>query len=426
MQGMRAGDNILTLTLTPVHRAYSEQGRPMADNIYDIAVSGTTAGMILFDHDGGSDWLILTGTYSEASNITLNYTSDAGIATSAWGMIYDTPSPSKTLRVGGLIENAMGSDSEDYISGNTGDNFLYGDNTFDGAGGNDTIFADEGNDTVYGGSGNDNIGGMEGDDLLVGDTGADLISGGSGIDTVVGGGGADSMSGGAEIGDMLAYGGSDAGVIVRLQFGVMTIGEGGHAANDSINGFSDVYGSNFDDRIIELDSASQKLANWFFGSGGADILLLNGGDDMGNGGEGADRLFGGSGKDSLLGEAGVDRLNGGNGADQLTGGGGGDYFIFTRTSDSTASSVGRDRITDFNRAAGDKIDLRQIDAQSGIGNQSFDFIGTSGFTGDKGDLRYIKSGANIVVLGDINGDKRADFSIMIEDASRILGSDFLL
>ena len=44
----------------------------------------------------------------------------------------------------------------------------------------------------------------------------------------------------------------------------------------------------------------------------------------------------------------------------LVGGGGADRFVYSDTDDSTPN--GADRILDFSRAQGDRIDLRDIDA----------------------------------------------------------------
>ena len=44
---------------------------------------------------------------------------------------------------------------------------------------------------------------------------------------------------------------------------------------------------------------------------------------------------------------------------------------------------------DFNHAEGDLIDLKTIDADVlAVGNQAFSFIGTAGFSGAPGEIRY--------------------------------------
>ena len=83
-------------------------------------------------------------------------------------------------------------------------------------------------------------------------------------------------------------------------------------------------------------------------SGQAEDLLLTGTDR-------ADTLRGLGGKDTLSGLAGDDILDGGAGRDQLTGGTGADRFRFS--AGSGFGQTNADRITDFNRAQGDRIEI---------------------------------------------------------------------
>jgi VCBS repeat-containing protein len=75
------------------------------------------------------------------------------------------------------------------LSGNTGDNTLYG------GGGDDVINGNNGNDTIYGGSGADQLNGNNHVDTLYGGSGNDTIQGGNENDTIIGGYGADILSG---------------------------------------------------------------------------------------------------------------------------------------------------------------------------------------------------------------------------------------
>ncbi len=137
------------------------------------------------------------------------------------------------------------------------------------------------------------------------------------------------------------------------------------------------------------------------------------GDDLIRGNDAANGLYGGAGADRLEGGVGADTLMGGAGRDMLFGQDGADRFIFT------ASSVGKyraaDFVADFSDADGDKIDLTAIDAKRFVkGDQKFHFIGAHEFTGKAGELRFVKG----KVLGDVNGDGRADFKLAVD------GSDF--
>ncbi len=89
------------------------------------------------------------------------------------------------------------------------------------------------------------------------------------------------------------------------------------------------------------------------GGAGHDLLLGSYGDDLLSGGAGNDLLFGGFGNDLVLGGLGNDSLAGGAGDDVLTGNSGADVFVF-------ANGFGTDTVTDFNRAAGDRINLHGL------------------------------------------------------------------
>lgn len=156
------------------------------------------------------------------------------------------------------------------------------------------------------------------------------------------------------------------------------------------------------------------------GETGGDTLLGAAGTDRLIGGDGNDVLLGGAGDDWIRGGSGADRLHGGAGKDQLTGGAGTDRFVWTSLSSG-------DVIRDFTQAAGDKIDLRAVDANSTrTGDQAFDFIGATAFTGQKGDLRAVTSDGQTRITADVDGDRRADMLITLNDALTLQSGDFLL
>jgi serralysin len=132
------------------------------------------------------------------------------------------------------------------------------------------------------------------------------------------------------------------------------------------------------------------------------------------GNEVANRLEGLGGNDVLDGFEGNDTLIGGTGSDDLTGGAGNDTFVFGALELS-------DVIRDF--AAGDRIDLRGIDANAGRGSdQAFAFIGNSAFHNIAGELRY----DGTTLSGDVNGDGVADFSVAIANHAVLTTGDFFL
>ncbi|WP_349434112.1 M10 family metallopeptidase [Pararhizobium sp. A13] len=159
----------------------------------------------------------------------------------------------------------------------------------------------------------------------------------------------------------------------------------------------------------------------------ANSLQGNGGNDTLNGEAGNDVLIGASGADRLDGGAGADRLFGGAGADDLIGRADADIFLFKLVSESTVATSGRDTIFDFAASQGDKIDLSGIDANTDTsGNQAFSFRGTAAFTGEAGELRYVKGSSDSYIYGDVNGDKTADFAIHLDDALTLQKGYFVL
>lgn len=192
-----------------------------------------------------------------------------------------------------------------------------------------------------------------------------------------------------------------------------------------------VYGTWLDDSI-SMTSKSEIV----YGGRGYDILSGRGGNDSLKGetesdklygGAGNDRLDGGAGNDSLNGEGGDDMLYGGVGlgADKLSGGSGKDTFVFKSVKESTPSA--RDTIYDFNRADGDKIDLRSIDADKNMANdQAFKFIGSDEFHKKAGELRFETRSGDTYIYADVNGDGKVDFAVKFDDPIAFLKGDFIL
>jgi RTX calcium-binding nonapeptide repeat (4 copies) len=142
---------------------------------------------------------------------------------------------------------------------------------------------------------------------------------------------------------------------------------------------------------------------------------------------GSERIAGDQGRDLLMGFAGRDHLTGGRGADRLFGGTGADAFVFTAIADSTPAAKGRDTIYDFSRKQRDRIDLSAIDADTHVaGDQAFAFIGKAAFHGAAGELRYDRISGGVLLRGDVDGDGRADFAVVVKGLSALGKGDFLL
>jgi Ca2+-binding RTX toxin-like protein len=129
------------------------------------------------------------------------------------------------------------------------------------------------------------------------------------------------------------------------------------------------------------------------------------------GGDGADHLIGSHGADSIFGDGGQDTIEGGLGADVLNGGGSRDTFVYDDVRDSAKGAI--DEI--FHLQDVDTIDLSAIDAKTaGPGNQAFHLVAQlSGHAGEL-TLSYDAASDTTHLLGDVNGDGKADFDVMLD------------
>jgi Ca2+-binding RTX toxin-like protein len=223
------------------------------------------------------------------------------------------------------IEDVIGSQFNDKLTGNWADNMLVGGS---------------GNDTLKGGGGADTLKGGIGDDVLETDGTLDHLIGGDGIDTLVFR--------------------SDYGMDVFLESGSIyrrTPYNHPHPPNCFVTEVENVIGTSYRDRIFGDD-----LANSFNGGGGDDDLSGKGGNDI------------------LNGEGGNDIIIGGYGVDKLIGGSGQDTFVFKEHVDSIMGAASMDTIMDFQKGQ-DKIDLTGMDPALGnlliLNNQNVDGVNYS-------------------------------------------------
>jgi len=197
---------------------------------------------------------------------------------------------------------------------------------------------------IIGSNYNDTITGDAGDNAVEGYVGADTINGGDGNDTLI-------------------YIHAAAAVWVNLSTGT---GNWSDATGDVFSNFENISGSNYADHIIGNSSVNKLTGNggndWFRGYGGADIIdggdgidrvwyddsanavninlstnIYTGGNAQGNsfisieevvGSLGNDTIVGDSGNNGLYGSDGNDIIEGGAGADYIDGGNGFDYVSY--------------------------------------------------------------------------------------------------
>ena len=144
----------------------------------------------------------------------------------------------------------------------------------------------------------------------------------------------------------------------------------------------------------------------------ADSLIGNSAGNILNGRGGRDNLFGGGG---------IDRLIGGPGADSLRGDGGTDYFDFNAVGEIGLAAGGRDIVRDFS-LIDDYLDFTTIDANpfTALNDAFILFLPPSAtFGGARGEMRWYQynpagtANDRTFVIGDINGDRVADFRLEI-------------
>ena len=150
-----------------------------------------------------------------------------------------------------------------------------------------------------------------------------------------------------------------------------------------------------------------------------------GGDAEGDRLFSVENLFGSSYNDRLAGSDVANALDGGQGADVLVGRGGGDRFVYDFKYDSTP--VAPDRILDFSRSHGDKIDLAVVDANEQVdGNEAFHFVGNAAFTG-VGQMRwYQQNGDTVIEANTTDATAGAEMRIVIDPLLSLQAGDFFL
>ncbi len=180
----------------------------------------------------------------------------------------------------------------------------------------------------------------------------------------------------------------------------------------TIDGSALSSGDNLIARGFAYDRYNDPLASQGYAYAAGRLTLL--------GGQGNDTLVGGLAKDTLKGNNGNDVLAGRDGADELTGGLGADWFAYSGLMDSPATLKGRDTITDFSQAQGDKIYFLHS------GTAPFTFIGDADFSFITGQVRSYHDTKMTYVELDLSGDGVADLQIALTGVMNLSAADFSL
>lgn len=259
-----------------------------------------------------------------------------------------------------LLIGGAGIDAADYTAAAAGvvASLTLGGASDDGDGGTDSFSGIENligsafGDQLTGNGANNRLWGGAGDDILRGLAGDDIISGGAGNDVLEGGSGT----------DLLDYSGASAGVRAQLNTGFAS--NDGDGGSDTISGFENLTGSDFDDLLV--------------GDAGGNII---------RGGLGADILIGGAGNDILYGGPGA--------SNELYGGLGDDYFVLEAN----------DTVVEFADEGIDTVEVRIAVYNLGTNIERLVFGGVGNFTGTGNALNNtIIGGAGDDILRGRGGD----------------------
>ena len=452
--------------------------RGLSGSIYADALTGDTGNNALSGADGddlltgldgndtingdaGNDTLIgglgddvLTGGTHTAGGDTASYAgSAAGVTVSlATTNIQNTVSAGSDTLSG--IENLVGSDYADTLTGDANNNILnggIGNDTLDGGAGDDTLIGGAGDDKLTGGGGIDtasyvgatgpltidltktavqNTGGAGSDTLsgirniigsvtfnniLTGDGNNNLLTGGAGDDSITGGSGADTFNGGAgndtffagngsvdifngDDGiDTVTYAGENGMITASLTSG---LGSNGYADGDWYYNIENLIGSTYGDTLT-----GNNKDNILTGGDSSDTLSGMDGKDTLNGDDGSDNLYGGAGDDKLYGSIGNDILYGGGGADDLDGGAGTDTASYTSDTAGVTASLVALFVGTGGEAEGDAYTaIENLIGGSGNDNLTGDDVNANVITGGGGNDTLYGLGGNDTLNGGADND----------------------
>jgi Ca2+-binding RTX toxin-like protein len=314
----------------------------------DTIIGGSGEGNDIYDGGAGIDTIVYTST---SLGIVVNLSAASNNATG---------SEIGTDQITG-VENIVGGDGNDVLTGNAAANNLVGgtgDDTLNGKVGNDTLIGGLGNDTLIGGLGNDtyivdslndvvqeftgqgtdkiqtsltsytiaaNIEKLDytgiGNFTGTGNAGNNTLTGGAGNDKLFGGAGNDTLIGGA---------GNDTYIVDNPgDKAIETDAQGNDSGgNDTVMSSAKcTLGLNLENLTLtgsaNLNGTGNILDNTITGNGGNNTLNGGAGNDTLDGGAGNDKLLGGLGDDILVYDSADSKIDGGAGTDTLKIGGSG-------------------------------------------------------------------------------------------------------
>lgn len=317
-----------------VHGQFNFINKQTSDGIRQFVAAGSPISSIEVIDANGT-------VYSRMDGVNFTFNTDKTTFANDPANIF-----SNSFRPGETPEEANLLSGNDYVSGNTGTETLFGfagnDDVY-GGGGIDALYGGIGNDRLFGGAGADDLYGEEGNDTIIGYTTGDYIDGGADFDTWALTG---VYSTGIGLSPQIDY-----RAVTFLNIEAIKITYGDIVLNSNqVGGASTVQtiigGSIYRDSLVvsvvpggTLDLANVTFTDWnnysgefdlitLLGSSGADLIKGSQKNDNIYGYEGANNIYGNGGDDFIRGaDLSPDALFGGNGSDTLYGFGGDDTLI---------------------------------------------------------------------------------------------------
>src|SRR4051794_26629764 len=163
--------------------------------------------------------------------------------------------------------------------------------------GNDKLEGGDGADVALGGVGDDIITDLNGDDVPKGGPGDDAIDAGPGLDIIMGGEGKDFTNGGANANE--TFGGDGDDFIMLGESLDAAFGDSGDDYEEGGNQPDLMQGDS--GNLFFLDDSQAPGSDILVGQGGDDDYDMEGGDDIGVGGPGIEKVAGASGYDWEIG-----------------------------------------------------------------------------------------------------------------------------
>jgi Ca2+-binding RTX toxin-like protein len=360
------------------------------------------------------------------------------------------------------IDNLIGGDGDDTLTGNAGANELDG-----GAAGSDTVsYADRvaGEDitaslvTNTGGDPDvaedddtfvaiDNLVGGAGDDTLTGNALVNTLAGGDGDDKLLGGAGADTLRG--EAGDDVLQPSTGADSVIGGTHG--TAG-GAHGAVGDVVSYADlsieiVASLQAGQATVGADTQTLSEVEGLTGGGGDDTLTGTSGDDLLDGGPGDDELHPLAGGGSNVGgahgtaggahgadgdtvsysdliapasataslAAGTGSVSGGaehtiSGVENLTGGPANDTLTGDGANNVLTGGAGEDTVSYADRSAGENVNASLLTGTGGVGAEADSYVSIENLTGGLGNDTLIGDGGANELDGGAGGSDTASYA----------------